>query len=258
MSTTRSAEDRTDRTDGTREGHGRLGRILSGAAVALGCVLFLGGFAWGALLYQPYAVPTGSMAPTINAGDRVLAQRIDGAEVRRGDVVVFNEAEWGDLPMVKRVVAVGGDEVACCTSGRLTVNGKPVDESYLPADAPASVAGIPRTTVPEGRLFLLGDERAGSLDSTAHLQEVGRGAVPRDAVVARVDAVAWPMDGMLARPDGFAGLPGGISEPGPLKAVVAAVVGGAVLILGGAAYGPVAARFGRAARQRRTGRVRGA
>lgn len=143
MSTTRSAEDRTDRTDGTREGHGRFGRILSGVAVALGCVLFLGGFAWGALLYQPYAVPTGSMEPTINAGDRVLAQRIDGAEVRRGDVVVFNEAEWGDLPMVKRVVAVGGDEVACCTSGRLTVNGKPVDESYLPADTPASVAGIP-------------------------------------------------------------------------------------------------------------------
>ncbi|MFE9318388.1 signal peptidase I [Streptomyces albidoflavus] len=258
MSTTRSAEDRTDRTDGTREGPGRLGGILSGVAVALGCVLFLGGFAWGALLYQPYAVPTGSMAPTINAGERVLAQRIDGAEVRRGDVVVFNEAEWGDLPMVKRVVAVGGDEVACCTSGRLTVNGKPVHESYLPADTPASVAGIPRTTVPEERLFLLGDERAGSLDSTAHLQEVGRGSVPRDAVVARVDAVAWPVDGMLARPDGFAKLPGGTSEPGPLKAVVAAVVGGAVLILAGAAYGPVAARFGRAARQRRTGRVRGA
>ncbi|MEU3180612.1 signal peptidase I [Streptomyces albidoflavus] len=258
MSTTRSAEDRTDRTDGTRERPGRLGGILSGVGVALGCVLFLGGFAWGALLYQPYAVPTGSMAPTINAGERVLAQRIDGAEVRRGDVVVFNEAEWGDLPMVKRVVAVGGDEVACCTSGRLTVNGKPVHESYLPAGTPASVAGIPRTTVPEGRLFLLGDERAGSLDSTAHLQEVGRGSVPRDAVVARVDAVAWPVDGMLARPDGFAKLPGGTSEPGPLKAVVAAVVGGAVLILAGAAYGPVAARFGRAARQRRRGRVRGA
>ncbi|MEU2768843.1 signal peptidase I [Streptomyces diastaticus] len=257
MSTTRSTEDRTGRTAGTHEGHGRLGRILSGAAVALGCVLFLGGFAWGALLYQPYAVPTGSMAPTIGAGERVLAQRIDGADVRRGDVVVFNEAEWGDLPMVKRVVGVGGDEVACCTGGRLTVNGEPVDEPYLPSGTPASVAGIPRTTVPEGRLFLLGDERAGSLDSTAHLQEAGQGSVSRDAVVARVDAVAWPMEGMLDRPAGFAALPGGISEPGPLKAVVAAVAGGVVLILGGAAWGPVAGRFGHAARARRTGQARG-
>ncbi|MCZ9346523.1 S26 family signal peptidase, partial [Streptomyces sp. TRM76130] len=61
---------------------------MSGVAVALGMVLFLGGFVWGAVVYRPYTVPTDSMAPTIGAGDRILAERVDGTDVRRGDVVV--------------------------------------------------------------------------------------------------------------------------------------------------------------------------
>lgn len=234
----------------TDEGHGRLGSTLSGIAVALGCVLFLGGFVWGAVVYQPYTVPTTSMAPTIGAGDRVLAQRIDGDDVRRGDVVVFRQQTWGDLPMVKRVVGVGGDKVACCTDGKLTVNGKQIDEPYLPEGEGASATGIPTTTVPEGRLFLLGDERSGSMDSSVHLEDADRGTVPRSAVKGRVDAVAWPLDGMLDRTTAFGGLPGGTSEPGPLRLQLAAVVVGAVLVLGGAAYGPLAKRA-----QRRSGRT---
>ncbi|MFC8199964.1 signal peptidase I [Streptomyces sp. NPDC060006] len=237
----------TSRTD---EGHGRLGSTLSGLAVALGCVLFLGGFVWGAIVYQPYTVPTDSMSPTIVAGDRVLAERIDGSEIERGDVVVFKQASWGNLPMVKRVVAVGGDTVACCTEGKLTVNGKKIEEPYLPKGSEAESTAIPSIKVPEGRLFLLGDERSGSLDSTAHLTEAGSGTVPRSSVNARVDAVAWPMNGMLIRPTGFEAL-GGISEPGPLRLVLTAVVVGAVLVLGGGAYGPIAKRAGR--RRSRTG-----
>ncbi|MBV1940600.1 signal peptidase I [Streptomyces sp. BV286] len=237
----------TSRTD---EGHGRLGSTLSGLAVALGCVLFLGGFVWGAIVYQPYTVPTDSMSPTIVAGDRVLAERIDGSEIERGDVVVFKQASWGNLPMVKRVVAVGGDTVACCTEGKLTVNGKKIEEPYLPKGSEAESTAIPSIKVPEGRLFLLGDERSGSLDSTAHLTEAGSGTVPRSSVNARVDAVAWPMNGMLIRPTGFETL-GGISEPGPLRLVLTAVVVGAVLVLGGGAYGPIAKRAGR--RRSRTG-----
>ncbi|CAM5434631.1 hypothetical protein SALBM217S_08455 [Streptomyces griseoloalbus] len=56
-------------------------------------------------------------------------------------------------------------------------------------------------TVPEGRLFLLGDERDNSVDSTAHLTDAAGGTVSRGAVNARVDAVAWPMNGMLERAD---------------------------------------------------------
>ncbi|MCX3058904.1 signal peptidase I [Streptomyces beihaiensis] len=233
------------RTRRTSEGRGTVGSTLSSIAVALGCVLFLGGFVWGAIVYQPYTVPTDSMTPTIGVGDRVLAQRIDGSQVKRGDVVVFHEASWGDMPMVKRVVGIGGDKIACCTDGKLTVNGKKIEEPYLPAGKNASLTGIRSTTVPKGRLFLLGDERSGSLDSSVHLGDPYHGSVERGAVRARVDAIAWPMNGMLARPTGFEGLPGGISHPGPLKLMLGAVVAGAVLVLGGAAYGPIARRSGR-------------
>ncbi|MET9414106.1 signal peptidase I [Streptomyces klenkii] len=229
---------RAGRTD---DGHGRAGRMLSGLAVAVGCVLFLGGFAWGALLYQPYTVPTDSMAPTIGRGDRVLAERIGGDDVRRGDIVVFKDKVWGDSPMVKRVVGTGGDTVACCDSrGRLMVDGKPVEEPYLQDKGTASFSRF-SVTVPEGQLFLLGDHRSDSVDSRGHLSDASHGTVPRGAVRARVDATAWPVAGwgMMDRPESFAALPGGTSQPGPLPLVLAAVIAGAVLILGGAAYGPV-------------------
>ncbi|MET8634592.1 signal peptidase I [Streptomyces sp. NPDC004096] len=232
------------RTGRTEEGRGRLGRTLSGLAVALGCVLFLGGFVWGAFVYRPYTVPTDSMTPTIKAGDRVLAQRVDSADITRGDVVVFKQKSWGNMPIVKRVVAVGGDTIACCTEGRLTVNGKRIQESYLGKGRPAELKTIPTITVPKGRLFLLGDERSGSLDSTAHLTEAFSGTVPRSAVDARVDSVVWPMNGMLERPTGFEAL-GPISSPGPLRLIFGVIVAGAVLVMAGAAFGAIADRAGR-------------
>jgi signal peptidase I len=225
---------------------GRTGDRLSGLVIALGLALFLGGFVWGAVVYRPYTVPTSSMAPTIGAGDRVLAQHIDGSEVRRGDVVVFRDTSWVEnTAVVKRVVAVGGDTVSCCTDGKLTVNSRKIDEPYLPEGSLAEITGFPTVTVPEGRLFLLGDERQGSLDSTAHLTDAARGTVARGAVTARVDAVVWPAKGMLDRPTGFESL-GSLSRPGPLRTLVLLIVVGAALVLGGAAYGPVVKRLGRA------------
>ncbi|MFF2720181.1 signal peptidase I [Streptomyces sp. NPDC058011] len=248
---------RTQRDD---DGRGRTGTMVSGLAVAVGCVLFLGGFLWAAVVYKPYAVPTDSMSPTVNAGDRVLAERIDGADVRRGDVVVFTDSAWGATPMVKRVVGVGGDTVVCCDrDGRLTVGGTPVEEPYIdrgPAAAGAPAPASPQNfsaKVPKGQIFLLGDERSTSLDSRVHLEDAGQGSVPLSAVQARVDAVAWPMNGMIGRPASFAALPGGVSADGPLPLQLGAVLVGVVLILGGAAYGPVAAR---SARRRATGPTR--
>ncbi|MDQ0764202.1 signal peptidase I [Streptomyces canus] len=246
-STTRTAP----RSGGTSTGPvgGRTGQRLSGLAVALGLVLFLGGFAWGAVLYLPYTVPTGSMTPTIDAGDRVLAQRVDGDEIRRGDVVVFTDKSWvTGASVVKRVVAVGGDTVACCTDGKLTVNGKKIDETYLKGSV-VEDKSIPNVKVPQGRLFLLGDERQGSLDSSAHLTDAAQGTVARSAVTARVDAVVWPMKGMLERPTGFEPL-GALSSPGPLRTIFILIIVGAVLVLGGGAYGPVAKLFGGRSRVR--------
>ncbi|MFE2284809.1 signal peptidase I [Streptomyces sp. NPDC059443] len=236
--------------------------MLSGIAVAIGFVLFLGGFVWGAVVYQPYTVPTDSMVPTVKPGDRVLAQRIDGGEVRRGDVVIFKDAQWSDSPMVKRVVGIGGDTVTCCgQGGRLTLNGKELDEPYIEEEkldvvgAPGgSASRIPfEVTVPEGSLFLLGDRRGTSMDSRSHLQEAGQGTVPRSAVSARVDALAWPSMSMLDRPRTYEALPGGISKAGPLRLQVAAVAAGAVLVLLGAAYGPLVRVLGRGRRKERAG-----
>ncbi|MFJ6699229.1 signal peptidase I [Streptomyces sp. NPDC091272] len=229
----------------TEDGRGRLGNVLSGLAVAVGCVLFLGGFAWGALVYKPYTVPSDSMTPSINAGDRVLAQRISGDEVRRGDVVVFTDEVWGAMPMVKRVVGVGGDKVVCCDrESRLTVNGQPLEEPYLHSRDGAGSEQF-SAAVPQGELFLLGDERRTSVDSRKHLGDSSHGTVPVSRVDARVDAVAWPVGGVLERPTSFASLPGGVSQPGPVRLVVTAVVAGVVLIFGGAAYGPLARMTGR-------------
>ncbi|MFE0425618.1 signal peptidase I [Streptomyces sp. NPDC058953] len=221
-------------------GRGRLGTRLSGLTVAVGCVLFLGSFVWGALVYRPYLVPTDSMTPSVRVGDRVLAERIDGDDVRRGDIVVFRLAAWGDTPIVKRVVGVGGDTVACCgENGRLTVNGTPVDEPYLSTSGQASPTTF-SSTVPDGQLFLLGDERDGSLDSRKHLQDAANGSVPRSAVEARLDAVVWPLSGaFLERPEGFAELPGGISAMGPVKPILWSMAAGALLVFGGGLYEPV-------------------
>lgn len=225
------------------QSRGGTGHRLSGIAVALGCVLFLGGFAWAAVVYRPYTVPTSSMEPTVSPGDKVLAQRISGDEVHRGDIVVFKDKLWGDLPEVKRVVGIGGDTVSCCDAhGRLLVDGKPVEETYLAAPGQASASKFD-TKVPKGELFLVGDNRAVSEDSRLRLDDAQRGSVPASDVKARVEATAWPLSrmGTVQRTSAFDGLAGGGASPhGPLRWLVAAVVAGVLLILGGAAYPPLA------------------
>lgn len=232
------------------DGSDRRGQRISGLVVALGCVLFLGGFAWGAVAYQPYRVPTDSMTPTIGRDHRVLAERIDGGEVRRGDIVVFRDSVWGDMPMVKRVVGVGGDTVACCDKrGRLTIDGRAIDEPYVNDKGHASLTAF-TAKVPKGRLFLLGDDRNTSVDSRGHLSDTDHGSVPRDAVSGRVEATVWPLGGihMFDRPAAFKALPGGVSGQGPLRLILWSTGVGAVLILVGAAYGPVARRLRRGRR----------
>ncbi|MDQ0601282.1 signal peptidase I [Streptomyces canus] len=169
-------------------------RGLGIAAVVVGLVGLLAGL--GGVVYGRYAfggsvVSGESMAPTFGRGDRVVFERIDGSEVRRGDVVVFSAPDrYGfDALVIERVVGVGGDRVACCTGeardARVTLNGEPLREPYLKGAEAGGGYPAYDVRVPEGRLFLLGDHRANARDSRAFLDDRG-GTLPTSAIRGRV------------------------------------------------------------------------
>ncbi len=153
------------------------------------------------------------MVPTLSPGDRVLALRpsVD-RDVRPGDLVIADvrgsflpgapdtgrlagvrpafgaEASSVDALVVKRVVAVAGDRVTCCTSkGSILVNDQPLDEPYLNG-APAGEQAFDIRVEP-GRLWLMGDNRASSADSRDNLGSPGGGGVASAAVLGRVVGV---------------------------------------------------------------------
>ncbi|MFD9126534.1 signal peptidase I [Kitasatospora sp. NPDC059571] len=229
----------------------RVASVLQGLAIAVGFAMLVGGFGLIALDYRPYRVPTTSMSPTVEPGDTLLARKVGGGSVGRGDVVVFSEQAWGGATMVKRVVGVGGDTVASDPAGRISVNGTVIDETY--SDAGKGVGAAFSVTVPEGRLFLLGDSRLNSLDSRSHL-DVASGTVAATDVVAKVEAIAWPSSraSLLARTAAFDSLKGpAATRPGLLAPAGYAAVGGAALVLIAALMGWVATLVQRLARRRR-------
>ncbi|MFJ4191433.1 signal peptidase I [Kitasatospora sp. NPDC089509] len=245
-----AVEQSADLSDAPARPGRRPAAVLQGVALALGLLLMIGGFALIAVDYRPYKIPTASMHPTLQIGDTVLARKVGGA-VGRGDVVVFRDQAWGGELMVKRVVAVGGDTVATTAADhRLTVNGQPVDEPYLATQGRQGEDFS--VTVPQGRLFLLGDNRVGSLDSRTHL-EVDGGTVPATAVEARVEATLLPFGrtGLLDRTTAFDGFAGPrAADPGPLEPAAYASVAGAALIVVTSAVGGVAGLVRRARRGR--------
>ncbi|MDN5789245.1 MAG: signal peptidase I [Micrococcales bacterium] len=173
-----------------------------------------------ALLIAPFSIPTGSMEPTLEVGDRILVNRtVNPPELGRGDIVVFDAAQAFGLEArgaglvqtlvgaagsligagpetdyVKRVIGLPGDHVVCCgPDGRVAVNGAPVDEPYVyPGDEPSSHPFD--VTVPDGSLWVMGDHRSRSADSRAYLGRPGGGMVPMDDVIGKVWVRYWPPD----------------------------------------------------------------
>ncbi len=186
-----------------------------------------------AFLVQMFFVPSASMRPELIEDDRILVEKVstwDG-EVERGDVVVFQDpGGWlGATPeptgfqaflslvglypegghLVKRVVAVGGDEVVCCDAdGRITVNGAPLEEDYLRGDVAPSQREF-TVVVPDGAVWVMGDNRSNSQDSRFHMDDPGKGSVPLDNVVGKVWGIVWPTDRfeVLERPEAYATVP---------------------------------------------------
>ncbi len=168
-----------------------------------------------------YYIPSESMEPLLLTGDRVLVSRTAFAQdpIQRGDVVVFDgrgsflpwksgagpvadafvgAGQWlGVVPnnniYVKRVLGVAGDTVKCCSAdGLVEINGVPVTESYLfPGDAPSELPF--EVTVPEGKLWLMGDHRSVSLDSRSLLGAPGGGLISTSKVIGAPVANVWPL-----------------------------------------------------------------
>lgn len=170
---------------------------------------------------QAFYIPSPSMEPMFIKNDRILVQKISywgGGSPQRGDIVVFKDpGDWlgadskkasnpvtkaleavGLYPagghLVKRVIGIGGDRVKCCDAqGRVTVNGKPLnEESYLPKGTLPSEDPFD-IRVPEGHLWVMGDNRGNSSDSRVHMGEPGGGYVDVDLVVGKVWALIWPL-----------------------------------------------------------------
>ncbi|MEY3635802.1 MAG: hypothetical protein RL147_231 [Actinomycetota bacterium] len=172
------------------------------------------------------------MENTLQIQDRVAVNKVPfiSDNIKRGDIVVFRDPNnWlpenvetssnsltakaknllvtvGVLPnpakqyLVKRVIGVAGDRVVCCTaSGKLSINGAEVTEPYIyGGDAPSDMKFD--VTVPEGKLWVMGDHRGASADSRYHQEDINNGFVPLESVSGRVVSVIWPFKNLTYVP----------------------------------------------------------
>lgn len=155
---------------------------------------FVLAFILKATVVQSHMVPTGSMIPTIMPGDRLLANRFIYFfhDPLPGDIVTFTPPEiipgkksnflGQTIPFIKRVIAIEGDIVEV-HNGRVYRNDIPLNEPYI--NQPPCY-NLPATRVPEGKLFVLGDNRCNSLDS--HIW----GFLSRNDVKAKAILCYWP------------------------------------------------------------------
>src|SRR5260370_1197574 len=158
-----------------------IGRIVFWVLFGLAAVLLVVSIAILFVITRVYSVYPSAMENTVPAGDRVFLA--PGSGTRRGDVVVLRvpvKVSGTNAVFVKRVIGLPGDHVACCDSrGRITVNGQPLDESYLyRGDTPSRSAFS--VTLRPGQIWVMGDRRNISLDSRQW------GPVPQSGVVGRV------------------------------------------------------------------------
>jgi len=201
-------------------------------------------------LAQAFFIPSESMEDTLLTGDRVLVSLLEPGplELERGEVVVFKDpGGWltgvpvpdrspvaqgavevltfvGVLPqdagehLIKRAIGLPGDRVECCDDqGRLSVNGVPVEEPYLAQDAEPSELTFD-ITVPQDRLWVMGDNRQFSRDSRWHQDLAGGGTIAMSSVVGRAVVVFWPWSRRGTLPSysqAYADVPAAASQPDP-------------------------------------------
>jgi len=222
------------------------GITLSYLVVAVAIIALIRTF-----IIQSFTIPSGSMENTLNEGDRVTVTMYDSDKVHRGDVVVFTDPDhWlttqeptglqgaaqdflvairifpqnAGHHLIKRVIGMPGDHVVADGKGSLTVNGVELHEGYLKPGRSASEVAFD-VTVPEGYIWVMGDNRSNSSDSRYHQNDVHRGFVPLSNVVGVAKNVVWPYSHWSSLTSGqevFSQVPKPTSTPTALPAGAAA------------------------------------
>ena len=202
--------DEADRSGDERDSAGRrfVGSTPFLIFVALAVAILVKTF-----VIQAFYIPSESMVPTLEVGDRVFVSKFmfDGGDVARGDVIVFENPNPGELPdrsgvssvlhwlgegiglaqpenedFIKRVIGLPGETIEI-KENVVYIEGEPLDEPYLTEEARSSNGDLEPTTVPDGEVFVMGDNRGNSADS-----RYGLGTVPLDRVIGKAFVLIWP------------------------------------------------------------------
>jgi signal peptidase I len=176
-----------------------LRELLIVVVIAVGLAVLLRTF-----VVQTFSIPSGSMEPTLNIGDRIVVDKLsyDLHGVGRGDIVVFTRppaencagAPVSDL--VKRVIGLPGETISLSGNGYVLINGTRLDETWLPKSVRGTTypgpSGTPYSLVhpykiPANDYFMMGDNRDDSCDSRFW------GPIPKSLIVGKVDLRIWPL-----------------------------------------------------------------
>jgi len=186
--------------------HNSLVELVTIVAVALGLALGIQAF-----LVKPFRIPSESMVPTLQIGQRVLVDRVSYrfSDPDRGDIVVFkppvgadsescgadhpddqpcprHTSERSDTNFIKRVVGVPGDRLKVI-EGSVYINGKRQDEPFAHLDPQCPSCNLPREiTIPKGQYYMMGDNRGQSEDSRVW------GPVPKKWMIGKAFMTYWP------------------------------------------------------------------
>ena len=205
----------------------RVGRVIFWVLVALSGALVVAAIGLSVVKTHSYVESSAAMEKTLQPGDRLLVT--PGTDVRRGDIIVFRKPATTAFPggvYPKRLIGLPGDHVACCdTQGRVTVNGKPLDETYIDPAGPPSHVKFSVTLGP-GQIWVLGDNRDISLDSRAW------GPIPASGIIGHASAIGRGLSTTaLHTPETF--VADGLAPPD--KRIPPYVLPGALALIGMAA-----------------------
>jgi signal peptidase I len=171
-------------------------RLLEWLVVVAVAVLVAAGLR--AFVVQAFYVPSGSMLPTLQIGDRIVVLKV-GYTIHRGDILVFRrtpaDTSTTDADLVKRVIGLPGETISS-RGDTVLINGAPIREPWLPplgthstsmgpVDCSQSAFDIPKTKIPANHYFMMGDCRGDSADSRSW------GTLPASYIVGKVEVIVW-------------------------------------------------------------------